>query len=92
MFKHCCEDMDRNLRSTRVSISFFNKFREYGIKGTTEGDSHHVIRFCPWCGTRLPESLRDEWFDEMEKQGFELGDPDIPEAYKSEKWYLNRGA
>lgn len=91
MFKHCCEEMSRHLHEGEVAIVFLKPYREFGIKILDGGTSVQLIRSCPWCGTRLPESLRDEWFDEMEKQGFELGDPNIPEAYKSEKWYLDRG-
>ena len=28
-----------------------------------------TINFCPWCGTQLPESLRDRWFEELELLG-----------------------
>ena len=46
------------------------------------------INFCPFCGTKLPESKRDLWFDTLESMGFD--DPitqDIPHSFKSNAWH-----
>jgi hypothetical protein len=48
----------------RAAIIFNEKFREYGIPVLDGGTSYITLDFCPWCGTKLPESKRDAYFDE----------------------------
>lgn len=97
--KHCCELMEQNLtlscgiHSTSeecpdVLVRFSEKFREYGLIVHDGGSSSIGISFCPWCGTKFPESLRDRWFDELEILGFD--DPfsqEIPDRFKTGAWY-----
>lgn len=71
-----------------VIIVYSAKFDEYGIPVKDGGSSYIEIHYCPWCGKKLPESKRDEWFDELEKRGYH--DPfnsEIPEEFQSDKWY-----
>jgi hypothetical protein len=98
MHRYCCEDMRREVE--RVCDQHSNRFdcpdcivhysprmREFGLivhDGTT---SSIVIRFCPWCGVALPESLRSRWFDELEAMGIDPGEHEVPEAYKSSAWW-----
>ncbi len=84
---HCCSQMERHIDNKELSLIFIPKFREYGILYTDGGTSFQVIGYCPWCGSRLPESLRDEWFDAIENMGLEPDDENIPEEYLSEEWY-----
>ncbi len=70
-------------------IVFVAQFREYGLRVRDGGTSCVQVDFCPWCGFKLPESLRNKWFDELERLGFD--DPlvqDIPATFRSEAWYL----
>ena len=55
------------------------------------GHSSYNIKFCPFCGEKLPASKRDQWFDELVAMGFDspLFDDDIPEKYKSVAWREN---
>jgi len=69
-------------------ISYSDKFREYGLIVHDGGSSSIAIGFCPWCGTKLPGSLRGRWFEELAALGFT--DPwgqDIPEAFRSGAWH-----
>ena len=69
-------------------VAYSETFNEYGVIVHDGGGSYVTIGFCPWCGTKLPESLRERWFSELEAQGFD--DPnvqDIPEKYKTDEWY-----
>ena len=47
-------------------------YDEYGA--ISRNPEHHVtmLRFCPFCGTKLPESRRDDWEDALKAQGFDL--------------------
>jgi len=80
--------MEYYLQHEDEIVTYVPKFREYGIPVHDGGSSKVVISFCPWCGKQLPVSLRDTWFDELEKLGVEGWDfPNIPEKYKSDSWW-----
>lgn len=97
--KHCCETMSAKIElqcdmhsdqfsCPDVLISYLEKFDEYGIIIHDGGSAVAGIKFCPWCGTKLPESKRDRWFSELEAMGFDdPSEQDIPEKYCSSKWY-----
>ena len=69
-------------------IHYSESFDEYGlIIHDSPAISH--IHFCPWCGTKLPDSKRDRWYEELERLGFDNpnDDPNIPARYLSGEWY-----
>jgi hypothetical protein len=94
--KHCCEQMkqqmelecpDHGRSCPDILIRYIDIFDEYGLNIFDGGNSYIVINFCPWCGRKLPESQRDNWFLKLEELGF--NDPfedDIPEIFKSGAW------
>jgi len=88
---HCCAEMARGLEEGEVAIAFLARFREYAIKILDGGSAIQIISHCPWCRAKLPESLRDEWFDIVEALGLEAGDPRIPIEMSSAEWWLRRG-
>jgi len=79
--------MSDAIDSNESIIVFVPKFREYGIKITDGGSSYLEINFCPWCGSRLPDSLRDEWFDRLEHLNIDLAIDTIPEDFLDDRWY-----
>lgn len=87
MHKFCCDQMKLNIAETQT-IQYGEVFDEYGIPCAEDGVSVILIDHCPWCGKKLPESKREEWFDKLEKLGFydPLFDDDIPEEFKSAQW------
>ncbi len=87
MSSHCCEQMERHISEEEVAIVYVPEFRVYGIKILDGGTSYQRIHYCPWCGQKLPESLRLRWFEIIRGLGFEWGDPDIPAKYLSEAWW-----
>lgn len=83
----CDQHQDDPFACPDMLVAYSPAFDEYGLIIHDGGPSFVTIGHCPWCGTKLPESQRDRWFDELEAQGFD--DPlsgDIPEAYKSAAW------
>lgn len=63
-------------------------YDEYGIIIHDGGGSSIIIDYCSWCGIKLPESKCDQWFDEMEKLGYDSPlTQDIPEKYLTDEWY-----
>lgn len=72
-------------------VGYITKFDEYGIRVHNGGSSMSVIDFCPWCGAGLPASRRREWFETLERLGFD--DPssqDIPPEFKTDAWWRDR--
>ena len=100
MKTHCCEimtaqieywecDIHKNkLECVDALLDYNSKFDEYGIIIHDGGSAVSSISFCPYCGTKLPESKRDEWFDTLEKMGFDNpGEQDIPKEFLTDEWY-----
>ena len=67
---HCCDEMRTQVeQKCDVHPDPFNcpdnlvyysaRFNEYGLIVHDGGSSVIRIRFCPWCGARLPESTRE---------------------------------
>ncbi|WCM86431.1 DUF6980 family protein [Acidovorax sp. NCPPB 3576] len=73
--------------SDDFNLEFIPKFREYGIN-YVGGGSYQVIDFCPWCGKKLSSSLREVWFEVLDRIGLEPED-DIPLEMQSEAWWVN---
>jgi hypothetical protein len=88
--KHCCEEMEYHLDRSEIGLCYHKKIRWYSIAYRDGGDSFQTIQYCPWCGSRLPEDLGDQWQKEIELLGFEPGDPNIPKEYKSDRWWKKK--
>ncbi|GLW11603.1 hypothetical protein Misp01_67310 [Microtetraspora sp. NBRC 13810] len=97
MIEDCCESMAGQLDwecdhhtdpfdCPDALIHFAERFVEYGLIVHDGGSSSITISFCPWCGTRLPESQRDRWFDALEALGVDPWNDDIPAEYQDGRW------
>jgi hypothetical protein len=93
---HCCEQMTIQLQDERVPVEYSPKYREYSLRISTTVEQG--IDYCPWCGTKLPESLRDLWFETLEGiMGEAIYDiafdsnrfGEIPKKFQSEEWWAN---
>jgi len=98
MPKHCCAAMQAQAGFTcpdhdlddcpDALVSYSERFREYGLRVHDGGSSSIAISFCPWCGAKLPDSLRTRWFAELAALGYD--DPwaqEIPASFQSSAWY-----
>ena len=86
-YNHCCGQMENLLREGDLTIRYNSKYREYGIDYKNEG-SYQIINYCPWCGSELPKSLRDLWFEIIDALGVEP-EGDIPKSMQSDAWWLD---
>lgn len=96
----CCLTMDATLENGESLLSYDSKMREYSIRGGKcykDGKDYggFMLIYCPFCGTKLPKDLRDEWFDELSKiLGFEVDistdKRKIPKDFKSDAWWKKR--
>ncbi len=97
---HCCKKIRSELRTTEASrrpgddpdviIHYNSRFREYGIVIHDGTLAVLLINFCPWCGAKFPESLRDKWFRAVKKEGYSFEQIDkelIPKKYISDAWW-----
>jgi hypothetical protein len=89
----CCEDMQRLVGNQRTSVTYKAIDRRFVI----EGDLGLEMDYCPWCCTKLPENLREEWFETLEREyGIEtdIGEArdrtDIPQEFWSDEWWKKR--
>lgn len=87
LMKHCCVEMKQALDDPDTPIYFLAKYREYAVAILDGGSSGLSMLFCPWCGIRLPGSLRSQWFEVMEKLDIDPETDKIPEKYTDERWY-----
>lgn len=80
------------LNDKRDPIFYNSIFREYYIK---LNDQPNIITFsyCPWCGKKLLDSLRANYFDIIFDELKLDGDEDIrlPVEFKSDEWWKKRG-
>jgi hypothetical protein len=96
--KHCCKEMEKRLftRLGKGSVSeapenrlvlYVPPFQEYGLPINDGGGAFILIKYCPWCGAKLPKSKRSSWVSKMSKLGYTtpLSD-DVPDVYLTEEW------
>lgn len=91
--EHCCSNM-REMIDEENSIVFIPEFREYGVPICDGGSSFLEMQFCPWCGKKLPGSLREEYFSILDEMGINYPCPpeDLPENMRSGKWWQEKEA
>jgi hypothetical protein len=103
--KYCCEKMEyqtvpyneRFIAPQDRVVIYHEESRDYGIKLDREYIGYQVsIEYCPWCGSKLPDSLNLEWCEAV-KQDLGIEDVDaeewakLPEKYKTEQWWREKG-
>ena len=85
-----CKEMVENLADPTVPLGYNNVFDEYYLI-RSGGESWQLIYFCPFCGERLPQSRRDQFFDEIDRLGinYELGEDmnKLPTRYRTDEWW-----
>jgi hypothetical protein len=84
---HLCEGLVRAVADPDIPMAYNDMFRESGIFVQDGGSSVMVIEFCPFCGVKLPDSLRDEWFDRLDQLGLEPDSPELPLDMRSGAWW-----
>ncbi len=71
-----------------VFVIYNARFDEYGMPVRDGGWSSVLMRFCPWCGTAMPDSKRDFWFETLATMG--INNPSkqtVPDLYRSDAWW-----
>ncbi|WP_342269806.1 DUF6980 family protein [Rickettsia endosymbiont of Orchestes rusci] len=96
MKEHSCKEMKIFLSESRDPIKYDPVFREYYIE--IKGSFNIItMSYCPWCGTKLPKELRNEFFDILDEYGIEtdigeyIKDKRIPAEFRTDEWWKKRG-
>ncbi len=92
--KFCCEDMESCVNDKDWVIEYYPSSRGYVI--SCRDQVALEMKYCLFCGTKLPESLEDELNDILvEELGIEDpdygDDPRIPAEFKTDEWWKKRG-
>lgn len=93
---HCCASMVKALEfdcdqhsdpfACADALIVYNEvLDEYGLIIHDGSASYVLIDCCPWCGTRLPESARERWFDAVDALGLAEG-ASPPAIFLSGDW------
>ncbi len=88
---HRCDEHPNGLDCPDLFVYYSPVFREYGLVNHVEHEVG-IIDFCPWCAARLPESLRDRWFEELSALGIDPWNAEVPEAFLSSSWWSSAPA
>jgi hypothetical protein len=83
----CCERMRYAVETPAIPIVYTPKYREYSLRVLDGGTSTIEVVFCPWCGHKLPESLRDRWFEELKRLGIDPVSSDVPAEFQDDRWF-----
>jgi hypothetical protein len=87
-----CSDHESIFHCSDNLIYYNNKIDEYGLIIHDGGSSYVCISYCPFCGTELPESKRDMWFDTLEKLGYDSPlSQELPPEFQTDEWWRKRG-
>jgi hypothetical protein len=91
---HCCLTMDAELSKDGAILYYDAQYREYGVDLLERGGM--LLNYCMFCGKKFPLSVRDEWFDILEKEyGLErpaTGDiKKVPQKFWTDEWWKKRG-
>jgi hypothetical protein len=71
-------------------ILWIASWNEYRIDISHRGHASTLIRYCPWCGVRLPESRQELWFRTLHDRGYaDPSEMDIPEEFNTDAWWRN---
>ena len=96
----CCDRMHYYATTPKEEhelIKYHAESRDYHfiLHGHDLGMEQEMY-YCPWCGSKLPDSLAEEWckvakeelgIDEVFAEQWET----LPEEYKTDKWWKKRG-
>jgi hypothetical protein len=99
--QHCCLDLAYAIARPRLSpyqgpsviVEWSAAWNEYRLPMAHDGYTPTPIRYCPWCGTRLPPSRREEWYRAL--RGLGIDDPGeadaVPPAFETDEWWRGQG-
>jgi hypothetical protein len=99
----CCDVMTSILERGSSALVYYPDIRSYQIreiifhkKNISVGASNE-IRYCPWCSSKLPKPLGNEWEKFLRKElkikrSLKPEETNlIPDEFKTDEWWKKRG-
>lgn len=88
-----CRGAEKHVTGTeqcpKQIVCYSAKLREYSLRPI--GLYNYTIHYCPSCGNKFPNSLRDTWCDELKKLGVSPWEVSArPEEFKTDAWWKGR--
>ena len=85
----CCEQMYRIVVVDKdIMFDYLPYVREFGIAKRNSATGMYLIHFCPWCGSRLPRSLREEWYRYVwDPKSLDM-QTKIPKLFRTDQWWI----
>ena len=72
-------------------LEWIAMWNEYRIPISRTGYQVTRILHCPWCGSKLPASVKEEWYQTLYALGYsDPGNDHLPEEFNSDKWWRDR--
>lgn len=82
----------RSACDPQIPLVYSPDLREFGLMVFDGGPAIQTFSFDPFSGKKLPESLRDRWYDDLDARGIDPhGETPLPEGYGDETWWVGRG-
>jgi hypothetical protein len=97
MMQHCCNIMEEYATHKNASLEYSPETRAYDLLlHDNSPGTRQPILYCPWCGTKLPKDLGEEWAEMVEKElglksVWDIEWNEIPDKYKTDEWWKKRG-
>jgi hypothetical protein len=94
--QHCCLDMAHAIAHPVLTLhqgpnrvlDWSARWDEYRIPMPYDGYSSTLIRHCPFCGARLPESKAQRWREALWSLGYDdPGEDEIPPEFHTDRWW-----
>lgn len=86
------EPVEQDSQGSNPVILWIASWNEYRIDISHRGYRSTPIRYCPWCGHRLPDSKKALWLKTLYELGYSdpTGADHIPEEFGTDKWWRMR--
>ena len=95
--KFCCKKIETLLSENNSPLSYEPYTRSYSMEYPHEkkGNPNQVavaelLYYCPWCGTKLPKELMDEWAEIVEDILDQEQIEKLPHEFKTDEWWKKR--
>ena len=97
--EHCCELMEMFLADPRIALTYSPMYREYDIPLQYKNKTMALqgLFYCPWCSKKLSDSVRQDWFEILDKE-YNLDNPWsdeqeklVPKEFRTDEWWKKRG-
>ena len=95
--ENCCSNMSYYMNDDKTLLEYESVGRGYYlIMHLSPNSTHQLIKYCPWCGKKLPDGLDELWEEVLEKEfgitrPFDEDKEKIPPEFKTDEWWKKRG-